>query len=473
MKAYVAGEWVSADEMIPVHSPYSGDLIDEVPATSDAQVQSALAAAVEGAKQMAALPASERLTILLRVADLFVERAEDLAQTLSAEQGKPISESRVEVARMPDLLRISGFEGTQARGETLPLDAQAGAAGKLGFTLRVPCGIVVAITPFNFPILLAVHKLGPALASGNAVILKPPNLTPLTGLKVTELFLEAGVPPLGVQCLTGQGSRIGPMLCADPRVRKISFTGSAPVGEQITRVAGIKKLSLELGSNSPLIVMADADMDQVAKATAVGGYSNAGQVCISTQRVLVDRSTYANFLDATKAEVQKIKVGPSLDDATKLSAMVSETEAQRVESWVSDAVANGANLITGGQRDKAVYQPTIVADVDPAMRISCEELFGPAIAVTPVDNIDQAIALANDSRFGLSCGIFTRDVNAAMRFAREADSGNVMINWPPQWRADFMPYGGFKQSGIGKEGPRYAVQEMTELKTVVVHGIDD
>ena len=472
MKMYVAGQWVGSDKMVPVSSPYTGEVIDEIPVASKAQVDAALDAAVQGAKAMASLSAHERMSILHRAADLFAERSEEMAQLLSQEQGKPIGESRGECGRMPDLLRLSAFEGTQLRGETLPLDAQAGAVGKLGFTMRVPCGVVVGITPFNFPVLLAIHKLGPALATGNAVILKPPVLTPLTGLKLTELLLEAGVPELALQCVTGSGADIGPQLCADPRVRKISFTGSKDVGEQITRVAGIKRLSLELGSNCPLIVMADADLDVVAKATALGGFVNAGQVCISAQRVMVQRSAYADFLDATRAEVEKIKIGPSLDDQTGLSAMVSEADAERVESWIGDAVSGGARVVTGGQRDKAVFQPTIVADVDPKMRISCEELFGPAIAVTPVDDIDQAIALANDSEYGLGCGIFTKDVNAALRFAREAESGNVMINWTPLWRADLMPYGGFKQSGIGKEGPRYAAQEMTEVKNVVFHGLD-
>jgi glyceraldehyde-3-phosphate dehydrogenase (NADP+) len=303
--------------------------------------------------------------------------------------------------------------------------------------------------------------------------LKPASSTPFSSLKLTQALLEAGVPEHGIQCITGSGSRLGPMLCSDPRVRKISFTGSTEVGEKLARVAGVKKLSLELGSNCPLVVLPDADLDKVAEATVVGGYVNAGQVCISTQRVLVHRKAYADFLSALKPRVEAIKVGDPLADDTKLSAMISVADAQRVEGWVKEAVSGGARVITGGERQGAVLTPTIVADVDPRMKISREEVFGPAVAVTPVDTVDEAIALANDSKYGLGAGIFTRDVTTAWRFAREVQSGTIQINWTPLWRADLMPYGGFKASGIGREGPRYAIEEMTELKTVVFHGIDN
>ena len=472
MKMYVAGQWVGASQAIAVNSPYSGEQVGEVPVAEADQIEAALATAVSGARTMANLPAHQRYAILMRFADLFDAQAEQFARLLTMEEGKPIGEARVEVARVKSLIRLSAFEGTQLRGETLPIDAQTGAEHKFAMTLRVPCGVVVAITPFNFPILLAVHKLAPAFATGNAVILKPASVTPLTTLKLTQLLLEAGAPEDSVQCLTGSGSTLGPALCADQRVRKVSFTGSGEVGREITRVAGVKKLSLELGSNSPLVVLPDADLEMVAQATAVGGFANAGQVCISTQRVIVDKSIYSDFLDAARTHVEAIKIGDPLKDDTKLSAMITQREAQRVENWVDEAVASGGKLVTGGKRDGAVYQPTIVADVDPAMRISCDELFGPAIAVTAVSDIDQAIDLANDTHYGLGAGIFTRDVNHALRFARQVQSGNIMINWTPQWRADLQPYGGLKQSGIGKEGPKYTVKEMTEIKTVVFHGLD-
>ncbi len=469
---YINGQWVDSPTMTPIVSSYSGDLVDTVPAATAEQVEQALVAAEKAALAMANLTAYERYAILMRAADLVAQNVEDLARTVSREMGKPLSESRGEAGRIPDLLRLSAFEGSQLRGETLPVEAQVGAKGKMGFTMRVPCGVVVAISPFNYPLLLVVHKIGPALAAGNAVILKPANQTPLSALKLTKLLLEAGLPENGIQCITGSGSKIGPALCADRRVRKISFTGSTEVGEQITRVAGVKKLSLELGSNCPVLVMPDADIQAAAQATSLGGYINAGQVCISTQRVVVHRKVYADFLDALKPLVEALTVGDPLAEDTRLSAMVSEKEAQRVDAWVSEAASSGARIVTGGQRQGAMYAPTIVADVDPKMRISCEELFGPAVAVTPVESVEEAITVANDSDYGLGSGIFTRDLNTALRFARQAQTGSVMINWTPLWRADLMPYGGFKNSGVGKEGPHYAVEEMTEIKTVVFHGID-
>jgi glyceraldehyde-3-phosphate dehydrogenase (NADP+) len=351
----------------------------------------------------------------------------------------------------------------------VPLDAAPGGAGRIGLTLRVPCGVVVAISPFNFPLNLVCHKVGPALAAGNAVVLKPATDTPLSALKLTEMLLEAGLPPEGIQCLTGSGGEIGDLLCADPRVRKITFTGSRDVGERICRTAGIKKVTMELGSNAPVIVMPDANLDKVAAAVAATGYANAGQVCISTQRVLTAGKVYGDFLDALKPKVDALTVGNQLDEKTKVGPMVREKEAVRVDEWVREAVGQGARLVTGGRRQGAIYAPTIVADVKPEMRISSDELFGPAVAVTPFDDIDQAIALANDTPYGLAAGIFTENLEWAWKFAREVQSGNLHINWGPQWRADLMPYGGLKESGFGKEGPAYAVLEMTELKMVVFH----
>jgi acyl-CoA reductase-like NAD-dependent aldehyde dehydrogenase len=466
---FVAGEWVANGAEQPVTDPFSGDVVDTVPAASADDVERALAAAQAGARDMARLTGFERSEILGRAADRLEARLEEIARLLSREEGKPLTEARAEVARGPELLRLSVFEGAHMRGETLPLDAAANGAGKLGLTLRVPCGVVVAISPFNFPLLLVLHKVAPALAAGNAVILKPAGQTPLVALTLTEILVDAGLPPLGLQCITGPGGTLGPLLCADRRVRKISFTGSSDVGEAIARVAGVKKLSLELGSNAPLIVLPDAEVEQVSDAAAVSGYANAGQVCISTQRMLVDRRIYTDVLDALEPKVAAITTGNPFDDGTRLSAMISEREAERVETWIREAVAGGARIVTGGGRNGAVVEPTVVADVRPEMRISRAELFGPAVAVTPVEGVEEALAAANDSEYGLSAGIFTRDLEAALRFARGAEAGNVHINWTPLWRADLMPYGGLKRSGIGREGPRYAVEEMTETKTVVFH----
>jgi glyceraldehyde-3-phosphate dehydrogenase (NADP+) len=330
--------------------------------------------------------------------------------------------------------------------------------------------VVLAVTPFNFPLNLVCHKVGPALAAGNAVVVKPASDTPLSALKLAVILLEAGLPPLGISVITGSGGTLVDALCGDRRVRKISFTGSAEVGARICRVAGIKKVTMELGSNSPLIVMPDADLSKVVEATVASGYSNAGQVCISAQRVIVLQSVYEDYLEALKPRVEQVTTGDPLETATRMGPMIRQSDAERVESWVHEAVSGGARLVCGGQRSGTCFQPTVLADVDPRMRVSCEELFGPAVAVTSATDIDDAIRLANDTPYGLSAGVFTQDLDTAVKFARRVHSGNIQINWGPAWRADLMPYGGLGESGMGKEGPKYAVQEMTELKTVVIHG---
>jgi acyl-CoA reductase-like NAD-dependent aldehyde dehydrogenase len=469
---YVAGEWRPGAAQDEVTSPWSGEVLDTVPRASAADAREAIGAAVEGAKSMRRLSAYDRLAILERAAALVADASEELAVTISREEGKPLAESRGEAGRIPNLLRLSAHEGARMHGETVPVDSAPNAADKLGFTLRQPCGVVVAITPFNYPLLLVAHKVAPALASGNAVVLKPAQQTPLTALLLTRLLLEAGLPENALQCITGSGSELGPALCGDERVRKISFTGSTAVGREIARVAGVKRLSLELGASCPLIVLPDADLDHVAEATATGGYVNAGQVCISVQRVLVSEPVYGDFLDALATRVDAIPVGDPLAEETRLAALISEPEAVRVEGVIRDAVENGARLVTGGERDGAVLRPAVVADVEPGMTIARDELFGPAVAVSRIADVDDAIAAANDSDYGLAAGIFTSDVTKALRFARDVECGNVMINSTPLWRADAMPYGGLKGSGIGKEGPRYAIEEMTELKTVVFHDLD-
>ena len=471
MKMYVGTEWIDKRQTIPVTNPFDGSTIDTVPKGDADDVERALQTAVRGAKAMRALSGYQRAQILKKAAELLTARTEDFAKTITLEEGKILAESRVEVARATEILVLSAEEAKRLGSEVVPLDGAPGvtAASQMGFTLRVPCGVVVGISPFNFPLHLVTHKVGPALAGGNAVILKPATDTPLSALKLTQVLLDAGVPAEGIQCLTGSGGEIGDKLVADPRVRKITFTGSRDVGERICKTAGLKKVTMELGSNAPAIVMPDADLEKVAAAIAATGYANAGQVCISTQRVISHKAVYGDFLNALKAKVSAISTGNPLSEGVKMGPMVRESDAKRVESWVKEAVAGGARLVTGGERQGAVYAPTVLADVKPEMRISRSELFGPAVGVTPADTIDDAIALANDSNYGLSAGVFTQNVNWAMKFAREVESGNIHINWGPQWRVDLMPYGGLKESGFGKEGPKYAVQEMTELKMVVFH----
>ncbi|MBZ0170127.1 MAG: aldehyde dehydrogenase family protein [Kofleriaceae bacterium] len=469
MRMYVAGQWIDTEKKIDVLNPYDGAVVDAVPCADSGDVEKALESAVRGARTMAKLPGYDRYRILKAAAELVEARSEEFAEIITLEEGKSLAESRFEVSRAVQTLTLSGEEAKRLHGETVPFDGAPGGSGKFGFTLRVPCGIVVAISPFNFPLNLVCHKVGPALAAGNAVVIKPATDTPLSALKLTEILLEAGLPAEGIACLTGRGAEIGDALCSDRRVRKITFTGSRDIGERICRMAGIKKVTMELGSNAPVIIMPDADLEKVAAAVAATGYTNAGQVCISTQRVLTSEKVYGDFLDALKPKVEALVTGNPLDVGTKVGPMIRERDAIRVGEWVQEAVASGARVVTGGARQGAIYAPTVVADVKPDMRLFCDELFGPAVAVTRFDSIDEAIALANDTIYGLAAGIFTENLEWAMRFAREVEAGNLMINWGPQWRADLMPYGGLKESGFGKEGPRYAVEEMTELKLVCFH----
>jgi glyceraldehyde-3-phosphate dehydrogenase (NADP+) len=311
--------------------------------------------------------------------------------------------------------------------------------------------------------------VAPALAGGNAVVLKPATDTPLSALKLTQVLLEAGLPGEAIQCLTGPGGEVGEALCRDPRVRKVTFTGSRDVGERICHVAGIKKVTMELGGNCPVILMPDADLATAAAAVAVTGYLNAGQVCLSTQRVLAHREVYEDFLAALRPAVEAITTGDPLDETVKMGPLVRERDAARVGRWIREAVEGGARLVTGGTCRGALYAATILADVKPNMRVACEELFGPAVAAMPFDSLDEAIALANDTRYGLAAGIFTANLEGAMRFAREVHAGNLMVNWGTVYRVDLMPHGGLKESGFGKEGPRYALEELTELKLVCFH----
>ncbi|QIY75203.1 aldehyde dehydrogenase family protein [Streptomyces sp. RLB1-33] len=454
-----------------VTSPFDGRTVGSVAVAGPEDVEVALAAAECGAAVWRGTPAHERMAILLRAAELADQRAAKIAQTISSESGKTITEATGEAARSGDLIRLAAFEGTQLYGETLPLDANRGTGlDKVGFTLRQPCGVVVAITPFNYPALLVLHKLAPALAAGNAVVLKPATSTPLTALELAECFVDAGLPEGVLSVLVGSGGALGYALVTDPRVRKISFTGSTATGEHIARAAGVKKLSLELGASCPVVVLPDADLELAASAVALGGYVNAGQVCVSVQRVITHPDVTADFLDALVPKVGAIRTGDPSSPDTTMGSLITTAEAERVERAIAQAGADGARVLIGGEREGTVVTPAVVADVDPNSPFSQQELFGPAVAVSSAADWESAIAQANGTAYGLGAGIFTSDVAGAVRAIREIDAGSVHVNWTPLWRADLMPYGGLKGSGYGKEGPRAAVSEMTEVKTVVLHG---
>ncbi|MFO0947768.1 MAG: aldehyde dehydrogenase family protein [Planctomycetota bacterium] len=466
---FIGGERIRGSRSTEVTSPFDGTVIDTVPVAAPSEIDRALAVAEGGAKRLRKSTGHERSQWLKKASELLAARAQQFAELISREEGKPLAESTFEVSRAVQTLELSAEEARRIVGEMIPLDGAAGNGDKIGFTLRVPCGVVAAITPFNFPLNLVAHKLGPAIAAGNSVLLKPASDTPLSGLKLVELLLEANVPPDAIQGVTGPGGELSQALCGDRRVRKISFTGSFDVGERICKVAGMKRVTMELGSNAPLIVMDDANLDKVIRATVATGYSNAGQVCISTQRVLVDSKVYGDFLDGLKPKVEALTLGDPLKPETTLGPMIREADAARVTSWIREAVEQGARLVTGKEREGTKVPPAIVADVHPNMRIVREELFGPAVTVQAFSDLEAAIALANDSRYGLAAGIFTENLGRAMKFIREVDSGNLHVNWGPAWRADLMPYGGLKDSGMGKEGPAFAIQEMTEQKMVVLH----
>jgi glyceraldehyde-3-phosphate dehydrogenase (NADP+) len=469
----IGNEWVAArsGNTLDVRSPYDSRVVGTVPHAGVEDVEAAIVAAQEGAAQWRRTPAWQRADILTKAATLADERTEDIARIMSDENGKTLTEARSEAGRTGDIIRLAAFEGTQLYGQTLPLDANRGTGQeKIGFTLRQPVGIVAAITPFNYPALLVNHKVAPALAAGNSVILKPATATPLTALAIAECFVDAGLPAGVLNVITGPGSSLGDALATDPRIRKISFTGSTSVGEHLASVAGIKKLSLELGSCCPVIVLPDADLDLATNALALGAYTNTGEACISVQRVMVHQDIAEELTTRLKARTEQMTAGDPKNPETTIGPLISEAEAARVDETVQRAVTAGATLVTGGQRNGAVMQPTLLADVAADAEIAQEEIFGPVMALITVKDTDEAIRVANSSRYGLGAGVFTNDLDTVVRCAREIDAGTVDMNWTSLFRADLMPYGGLGASGFGKEGVRSAIEEMTEAKTIVLHG---
>ncbi len=469
MKFFINGKWSAGSSATEVTNPYDQSVINTVPVPGESDIETTIAGAVTGSEIMRKLTGYERSVMLQKAAELVNQRKDELAHTISLEAGKTIRESTGEVSRAAATLELSAEEAKRISGEVLPLDGASLTKGKFGFTMRIPCGVVLAITPFNFPLNLVCHKIGPALAAGNAAIIKPAEETPLSALKLVEILLEAGCPPLAISCLTGDGPNVGAALCKDSGIRKISFTGSRNVGEQICKMAGLKRVTMELGSNSPLVVLPDADLKKVTDMIAIAGYSNAGQVCISAQRIIVHQQVFEEMSDRLQERIPRIKTGNQIEQETQVGPMIRLKDAERVEAWIREAVEQGAQLVCGGGRNHTLCEPTVLKNVTPEMKVVSEELFGPAVGLMKAENVEDAIRQVNQSPYGLSAAVYTQDIDHALQFANQVDSGNIHINGGPMWRSDLMPYGGIKDSGMGKEGPKYAIEEMTELKTVVIH----
>jgi acyl-CoA reductase-like NAD-dependent aldehyde dehydrogenase len=464
-KLLIGGTWVETGEWLEVRSPYDGSVVGRVAKAGAAETRDALDAAERAMRDP--LHVHERAAILDRVAELVEARADEVARTISAEAGKPMKAARVEAARAVSTFTMAAVEARKLAGDVIPMDASPAGTGKLAFTIRAPIGIVAAISPFNFPFNLVAHKVAPALAAGCAVVLKPASQTPLSALLLAELETEAGLPAGWLNVVCGPSGEIGDVLVEDERIKLITFTGSGTVGWALRERAPRKRVNLELGNATPVIVAADADVEDAAARLAANAFSFAGQSCISVQRIYVQRDAYDSFLQRFLPRVEALKVGDPAEEDTDVGPLIAPSERDRVLSWIDEAKAAGARVLTGAALEGDLLRPTVLADAPPQAKVSCEEVFGPLCTVTPFDTLEEAIALANGTRYGLQAGIFTSDVKAALRLAGELEFGGVTVNEAPTFRADQMPYGGVKDSGNTREGPAYAVREMTDERVVV------
>jgi glyceraldehyde-3-phosphate dehydrogenase (NADP+) len=466
MRMLIGGVWEDGTDTIPVVDPFNGETIDDVPRGTREDASRAVTGALEGFQENRTLPSGERARILRTTAELLAEREEEFAIIIAREGSKTIREARKEVFRCTQTLRVSGEEATRLLGETIAFDQQKGSENRRGYFNRVPIGVVAAITPFNDPLNLVAHKVGPALAGGNAVVVKPATVTPLSALKLAELFLEAGLPPKLLSVITGPGGEVGDALVSDPRVRMVSFTGGVEAGLEVTRRAGLKKIGMELGSNSPVIVLDDAALDEAVESCVSGAFWAAGQNCIGVQRLYVQDSIFQPFHDAFVERTRKYKVGPKLDEDSDMGPLITEAEAIRMEEWVNEAVAGGAQVSCGHQREGATYWPTVLTEVPHGAKVDCDEIFGPIVNLYPIKDLDEGIQRANAVDFGLLAAIFTSSLASAFRAIEELEVGAVIVNDSTDYRMDAMPFGGVKNSGLGREGIRFALQDMTEPKAV-------
>ncbi len=464
---FINGEWVEAKQYSPLYSPYSEEVIAEVPVATEEETEQAIASAYQAREVMAKMPAHQRASILNELARLLAEREEEVARIIALEAAKPIAMARAEVARSVETYKFAAEEAKRIHGETIPLDAAPGGEGRVAYTVREPLGVIGAITPFNFPLNLVAHKVGPAIASGNTVVLKPATQTPLSAFFIAELLQEAGLPAGALNVVTGSGRVVGEKIVNDERVSVITFTGSPAVGIGIRNKAGLKRTTLELGSNAAVIIDKGVNIDKIISRCVSGAFSNQGQVCISLQRVYAHDTIYDEFVEKFVAETEKLNIGDPLQPDTFVSALISPQDVQRALQWIEEAGQAGAKIATGGKAEGNVLYPTVVLEGDASLKVSCQEVFAPLVVINRIASVQEGIDSVNDSRYGLQAGIYTDNVHTALDAAEKLHVGGVMINDIPTFRVDHMPYGGVKESGTGREGIKYAIEEMTELKLVI------
>ncbi|MCP1357701.1 aldehyde dehydrogenase family protein [Aneurinibacillus migulanus] len=464
---FINGEWVEAKQYSPLYSPYSEEVIAEVPVATEEETEQAIASAYQARGVMAKMPAHQRASILNELARLLAEREEEVARIIALEAAKPIAMARAEVARSVETYKFAAEEAKRIHGETIPLDAAPGGEGRVAYTVREPLGVIGAITPFNFPLNLVAHKVGPAIASGNTVVLKPATQTPLSAFFIAELLQEAGLPAGALNVVTGSGRVVGEKIVNDERVSVITFTGSPAVGIGIRNKAGLKRTTLELGSNAAVIIDKGVNIDKIISRCVSGAFSNQGQVCISLQRVYAHDTIYDEFVEKFVAETEKLNIGDPLQPDTFVSALISPQDVKRALQWIEEAGQAGAKIATGGKAEGNVLYPTVVLEGDASLKVSCQEVFAPLVVINRISSVQEGIDSVNDSRYGLQAGIYTDNVHTALDAAEKLHVGGVMINDIPTFRVDHMPYGGVKESGTGREGIKYAIEEMTELKLVI------
>ncbi|TQR16509.1 aldehyde dehydrogenase family protein [Psychrobacillus soli] len=464
---YINGEWKSSEKTAELKSPHTKEVIAHIPQATREEVEQAIEVADSAKKQMAELTAYERAAILEHIAQLFADNRQKAAEIISLEAAKPIKYALGEIDRTIETYKFAAEEAKRLTGEMIPMDAAKNGANRFGYTIEQPIGVIGAITPFNFPQNLVAHKVGPAIAAGNTIVLKPASQTPLSALFLAELVNQTALPKGTFNVITGSGKTVGDALVESDKVKIITFTGSPAVGIGIRNKAGLKKVALELGSNAGLIIDKGVDLAQIVPKCVMGAFSNQGQVCISLQRTYVMEELFDEFIEQFTTATKELVIGSPLEETTDVSAMIHPGEQDRAVDWVQEAVQNGAEIVTGGTIENGVFMPTILTNVSSTLKVSCQEVFAPIVVVNRISSVEEGIEAINDSNYGIQAGIFTNDIQTAFLASKQLEVGGVMINDIPTYRVDQMPYGGVKESGTGKEGLKYAIHEMTETKLVV------